>query len=209
LKSAEFPFRVRIGVTGHRALPGEQRLRARIREVLAARTRELLDPPSAREHRRSALAYTVVSSLAEGADCLVVEEVLKTANSELEAVLPLAAEDYLRDFSTRGAKARSRQLLDRARKTIVLNMADPNSGLDDFREKAYEEAGRYVVDHCDLLIAVWNGMPARGRGGTAEIVSYARSIGRPLLIVPTEIAEEIRVEKGSGVSGHDLSQHVR
>ena len=42
------------------------------------------------------------------------------------------------------------------------------------REKAYERVGRYVVDRCDVLIALWDGERSRGHGGTAEIVDYAR-----------------------------------
>jgi hypothetical protein len=34
-----------------------------------------------------------------------------------------------------------------------------------------------------VLLAVWNGEPSRGRGGTAEIVGYAREIGRPVIII--------------------------
>ena len=51
------------------------------------------------------------------------------------------------------------------------------------RRDAYANAGRYVVDHCDLLIAVWNGEPSRERGGTAEIVQYALKQNRPILRV--------------------------
>ena len=44
----------------------------------------------------------------------------------------------------------------------------------DSRTEAYEQAGRYIVEHSDVLLAVWDGLPARGRGGTAEIVAWAR-----------------------------------
>jgi hypothetical protein len=40
-----------------------------------------------------------------------------------------------------------------------------------------------VVARCDLLVAVWNGAPARGLGGTADIVSYARECGRATVII--------------------------
>jgi len=36
-----------------------------------------------------------------------------------------------------------------------------------------------VVDLADLLIAVWDGKPARGPGGTADVVAYAASAGKP------------------------------
>ena len=51
------------------------------------------------------------------------------------------------------------------------------------RLAAYEQVGRYVVDHCDVLIAVWDGQQSHQRGGTAEVVRYALSENRPVLRV--------------------------
>ncbi|NJR75069.1 MAG: hypothetical protein HC773_18405 [Scytonema sp. CRU_2_7] len=41
-------------------------------------------------------------------------------------------------------------------------------------EESYFEAGKQLVDTVDFLVAVWDGKPARGLGGTADIVKYAR-----------------------------------
>ena len=38
-------------------------------------------------------------------------------------------------------------------------------------------AARATVAHCDMLIAVWDGRPPRGRGGTAEVVDLAVAAG--------------------------------
>jgi hypothetical protein len=45
-------------------------------------------------------------------------------------------------------------------------------------DAAYEEAGRIIVDEGDQVLAVWDGQPADGRGGTGDIVAYALSTGR-------------------------------
>ena len=37
--------------------------------------------------------------------------------------------------------------------------------------------GRATVAHCDLLVAVWDGLPPRGRGGTGEVVQLAITRG--------------------------------
>ena len=37
--------------------------------------------------------------------------------------------------------------------------------------------GRATVAHCDVLIAVWDGLPPRGRGGTGEVVQLALTRG--------------------------------
>jgi hypothetical protein len=51
--------------------------------------------------------------------------------------------------------------------------------LDDFAapSAAYERVGQAVVEGCDVLLALWDGAPSGGRGGTAEIVHYARRRG--------------------------------
>ncbi|WP_344967343.1 hypothetical protein [Salinactinospora qingdaonensis] len=49
--------------------------------------------------------------------------------------------------------------------------------------EAHLAAGQYMVDHCDALYAVWDGEPARGPGGTADIVAYAHERGCPVKVV--------------------------
>jgi len=43
---------------------------------------------------------------------------------------------------------------------------------------AYLAASQYLIDRCDLLVAVWDGSPPTGSGGTADAVAYAREQGR-------------------------------
>jgi hypothetical protein len=47
-------------------------------------------------------------------------------------------------------------------------------------EDAYLAAGQRVVDLSDIVLAVWNGNPAKGKGGTADVVAYAIHRGVPL-----------------------------
>ena len=91
------------------------------------------------------------------------------------------AEEYARDFQSEASKQDFRYLLARARDNDRWQAPD---GLE--REEAYERAGRYVVDRCDALIAVWDGEQSRGRGGTAEIVGYAQKQGVPIAWVHTK-----------------------
>jgi hypothetical protein len=44
-------------------------------------------------------------------------------------------------------------------------------------EEAHMAGGRAVVDNSDVLVAVWDGQPARGHGGTADVMAYARQRG--------------------------------
>lgn len=155
------PYRLRVGVTGHRRLPDEEALTGQVRRALQ-RIRELL--PSS---PYTPVLFTVISPLAEGADRLVAREVLKVEGADLEVPVPLPREEYLRDFQSDESKREFDDLLSRAREVTEL-------GPSESREKAYESVGRYVVHRCDVLIALWNGEGSRGQGGTAEIVEYAR-----------------------------------
>ena len=84
------------------------------------------------------------------------------------AVLPLPADNYEDDFATEASRDEFRTLLGRA---VRHEIVGPDAG--GSRESAYERAGHRVVDASDLLLALWDGEPSRGRGGTAEIIDYA------------------------------------
>ncbi len=44
-------------------------------------------------------------------------------------------------------------------------------------------ANRHLLRHADLLYAVWDGRPARGWGGTADVVREARELGLPVEVI--------------------------
>lgn len=96
------------------------------------------------------------------------------AGGALEIIVP--AVDYESTFIDAEDRTNYEELLAGAARVEICPFTDPS-------ESAFLYAGRRVVDRCDTLIAIWDGAPARGRGGTADIVSYARSIGRDVEIV--------------------------
>ena len=179
------PFALTVGVTGHRleAIPTARRadVEARIAgaleriesEALALRQRErhlfASDPPT----------FTLVSPLAEGADQMAAEAAL-ARGWQLQAVLPFDRETYLADFNDEDSRTRFRRLVEAASCTLEL----PGSPDDDL--EAYVMAGRGTVAHCDILIAVWDGLPPRGRGGTGEIVELAIQRGTAIIHIPVE-----------------------
>lgn len=118
----------------------------------------------------------MVSALAEGADRVVAGELLKRKGTQLEVVLPLPQDDYLRDFGSPESVEQFDHLKSRAVQTDVIRTARS-------RQQAYELAGRAVVDRSDAVIVVWDGKPGRGRGGTAEIYSYAQRWHKPVLLI--------------------------
>jgi hypothetical protein len=117
----------------------------------------------------------VRSALAQGADRLVVEQILQRRDARLVAVLPLTPADYETDFEPEGQVVFAR-LLERAHEILVVDAVSS-------REEAYELAGQTIVETSDVLVALWDGGPSRGRGGTAEIVRYARDRQVPVEVV--------------------------
>jgi len=153
--------------------------------------------------RSTPVRLCVLSPLAEGADRLVVREVLKVPESILEVVLPLQKDDYMQDFGTSESTEEFEQLLSQAGSVKILPYKTE-------RTEAYEQLGRYVVDQCDVLIALWDGKPAAGRGGTDEIVQYARETGCPLIWVHTKELGQVTLELGRGLSSrpfYDLDEY--
>ncbi|MFO7742598.1 MAG: hypothetical protein R6X31_09830 [Anaerolineae bacterium] len=151
-----------IGVTGHRFLRHTDRVIAGVDRAIDRIEDAFGAHPSA-----------VISALAEGADRLVVDRVLARSEAKLIIALPLPQSDYTRDFDSSESIQMFLDFLARAHSVITLPLAAT-------RNEAYAAAGVYVLDHCDALIAVWDGQPAQGTGGTAEIVAEARRRGLPL-----------------------------
>jgi hypothetical protein len=63
------------------------------------------------------------------------------------------------------------------------------SGAAEDRTAAYLHCGLCTVDRADLVMAVWDRNPARGVGGTAEVVEYARSKKKPLILIHPDRCE--------------------
>jgi hypothetical protein len=138
-------------------------------------------PPQALPHIDEALssvlasygAPTGVCSLAAGADQLFARTII-AHRGKLQAVIPCRG--YEASFADESDRQGYRILLEEATRVIELDFPAPS-------EEAYFTAGRTVVDTCEHLIAIWDGQPSRGLGGTADIVSYAREANRPLTVI--------------------------
>lgn len=114
--------------------------------------------------------FVGVSCLAIGADQIFAETVLEKGG-ELLFVQP--TKDYESSFDPVNLD-RFRHL---RRSSSVLEM--PRI---DATEQAYLEAGKKVVDISDYIMAIWDGFPAEGKGGTADIVSYAVQNRKPTMV---------------------------
>jgi hypothetical protein len=139
---------MRYGITGHRRLPP------------AAADFALRHWSDTLPGGQSVLG---VSSLAEGADQLFAEHVL-ALGGRLEVIEPCV--DYARSFATAAARHRYGRLVRAATEIITLPYPGPG-------REAYLAAGLVVVERCDHLFALWDGLATRGLGGTGDVVRYA------------------------------------
>lgn len=174
---------IRIGVTGHRIFSNEQIIREKVNEVFLEINNML---------ENTSYNLIAVSPLAEGADRIVAEEILawKGKKNFLEVIIPMDEKEYLNDFKTQKSKNEFFKLLNQAKSIQTLKMGKT-------RNESYENVGRAIVNNCNLLIAIWDGEVAAGRGGTEEIVNYARKVGRSLFWINSntyKIKKEINTD---------------
>src|ERR1700679_2914466 len=172
-----------VGFSGHRQLSDPAGVAKAIAEVLE-------------DLRRQAPGeWIAMSSAAAGADLIFVKTALEIGLG-WEAVLPLPLVDFERDFSP-AEWPEVRALLARAEHMEISN--EPGS-----REEAYLSGGFEIVNNCDVLLAVWDGQSARGKGGTADIVNYARAMGRPVVILNPD-SRALRRENFDSLRLHDMN----
>ncbi|MEV0897348.1 hypothetical protein [Actinoplanes sp. NPDC049802] len=150
-----------IGVTGH------IRLRPATHRLILRELVELLSGYP-RVHG--------VTCLAEGSDQIFARAV-RACRGTFDVVLPVPA-------ATAPPAAPPPRLLRQARRVTRLEVAGPP-------EAAYEAASREVVERSDVLVAIWDGDPTGGRGGTAETVEWAKAMGRRVVRVWPEGAERL------------------
>ncbi|MFP4390125.1 MAG: hypothetical protein ACLFPR_14425 [Desulfococcaceae bacterium] len=141
--------------------------------------------------RRDSAPLILLSPLAEGVDRLVAEILLNSfsPSSELRVLLPFSQPAYEKTFHDPAAILPFRNLLQRARSVETMPPV-PNSVPED----AFLACGKAVVDRTDILLAIWDGRPAKGRGGTGEVVAYARKIGKPLAWIFSDPPFSLRFE---------------
>lgn len=166
-----------LGVTGHRQLdPGDAAALGANIEALVKRFAAGV-AAAATAHRvfdeECPPVLRLVSPLASGADQIAAQAAL-AQRCPLTAILPFAPAEYTGDFDD-AAKAAFAALLPAAETVRVLPGCRTDSGL------AYRRAGEATVAAADIMLAVWDGLPPRGPGGTAEIVDLAVRKGVPVI----------------------------
>lgn len=185
------PFVMTLGVTGHRLSRIPVHLHAHVYGRIIAVIESLKtvalgvasegapyfapDPPSLR----------ILSALADGADRWVADAAI-AAGFTLDAVLPFAPEIYEVDFPEGSERDSMRALFALSDRRLIL------PGRREAEVEAYAMAGEALVAHSTIIIAVWDGEPGKGWGGTADVVETAVDSGVPVIQVPPDPTKPIR-----------------
>jgi len=158
--AVRLPTTLAIGFTGHRKLPDEAKCRDAIRNVL-------LEWKS-----RAPGAVYGVTSAAAGGDLLFAEACLDL-NLPFRVFLPMAKDRFREDFDETDWV--------RAENVFLKALSVEVTGAGENKEESYYECGIETVQQSQLLIALWDGGPSHGLGGTADMVHFAREQGRPVV----------------------------
>ncbi|HYS47436.1 MAG TPA: hypothetical protein VEM36_01535 [Xanthobacteraceae bacterium] len=174
----DIPYRLPlvIGATGHRDLRDEDilELKRAVAGVIERLKRDYLGGDTE-------TPIIVLSSLAEGADRLIAQ-VAMDHGAKLIAPLPMPSDEYRRDFVPGlkpDAAAEFDRLKNQAIAAPVMRFAADNLPENVHEESRralqYREVGIYVIRHCHVLIALWNGDEEEAAvGGTTEVVRFRR-----------------------------------
>jgi uncharacterized membrane protein (DUF485 family) len=158
--SVQLPATLAIGFTGHRKLPDEHKSRENIRKVLLEWKSKV---PGA--------VYGLTSAAA-GGDLLFAETCIEL-NLPIRVFLPMPREKFREDFDE-PTWARAECVFEKAVSVEVI-------GAGEEVTERYYECGIETVRQSQLLVALWDGGPSQGLGGTADMVHFAREQGWPVI----------------------------
>lgn len=147
-------------VTGHRDLPQNQ-----INYVKAALLREI--------EKSVADGFTCfMSGVAEGVDQYFVEIVMEKQkdNPELELIAVLPYQKRLENLKEKG---HTYEMLEACRDVVVIQ--------EEYQPSVYSHRNRYMVEHSDRVIAVYDG---REKGGTVRTIRFAHQMKKELREIP-------------------------
>ena len=147
-------------VSGHRDIPADET--APVKEALRQEIEKAVND-----------GFTAfLSGFADGVDQYFAEIILElqdeNPNLKLIAVLP-----YQKRMDSLCQKEHTNALLDACAEVIVIQ--------DEYRPNVYAKRNRYMVEHSDRVIAVYDG---REKGGTVKTIRFAHQFRKELREIP-------------------------
>lgn len=125
-----------VGFTGHRQVDDEPGVARAMQAVLAGLKSE------------AGVEWLALSSVAAGSDILFARTALALGLG-WEAVLPLPPAEFRRDFDEQSWREVETLMAEAEHVRII--------GERPGREDAYLDCGMEAVNHCDVLLTVWDG----------------------------------------------------
>ena len=150
-----------VGITGQRDLSkfDSERLKNRIcSELLSLK------------HKHD--VNIMLNSIAKGADQLCAEIGIALG---YELVCPLPFDDYRGDFAGNDLTVYDKLISESKSVIMVSNIKN--------KDDAYLAAGKYVVDNCDVLIAIWDRAQQTSICGTMAIMNYAKEKQKKVIVI--------------------------
>jgi hypothetical protein len=172
--------RLRLGVTGHRLNQLPEAAHPKVRAAIDRALEEAAAAALQAGHGHSKLL--LISALAEGADRIAAHAAL-ARHWRMISPLPFKRARYEEDFPDSVDEFRALYRRAVARHEIDGEKLAAEHGVS---AAGYAAVGREIVAHSDVLLAVWNGKPPKGPGGTAEVCALALQKGAPVLWIDAD-----------------------
>lgn len=172
----QYKNRYTVGITGHRDLLESET--GIYKEQIKTYLNQL--------QQKVDKALLLVSPLADGADRLFIEAG-KELNIDYISVLPMPIHMYADDFSLTSLEEFNTLLIG-AREYEVCDFANDNNeenckNYGENRDNQYLEVGHQIAS-CDDMVTLWDGIDNGKIGGTADIISYRKSLGKRYKYIP-------------------------
>ena len=180
--SSALPLFHVVGFSGHRSVEDPAGVARALTAALEALRREAPGE------------WLALSSVADGSDQMFVAQA-RSLGFSWHAILPLPKAEFQKDFSPADWSAVETMLRHAEHVRVIAE--------NGTREDAYLDCGMETVNGADVLLVVWDGQPARGKGGTADVVEYARALGKPIMVIAAATLE-VRRENFEKLKRDDL-----
>jgi hypothetical protein len=176
----KLPLAFRVGVVGHRDIANAEAIAAVVKSTLE-RIAASVHHVARSEPRLFDTQHTVlrlVCSMAKGGDVLAAR-VAHELGFELCCPLP-----FTRDELEPEDRAAFATFIEQNRSARVVEFE--LDGSTAHRPQAHADAAAIIVWQSELLLALWDGKPAAGDGGTGQTVLRALEHGLPVIWVHTD-----------------------
>lgn len=184
------PIILNVAVTGHRAAVLTAPLVRTLRPVVYVVFRQLREATLSLQRSEAEFCSSTTAQLrlhtplATGAD-QIAAICARSSGYFVRALLPFEAGEYRKDFADGDELDMFEQALEAADEIVAL----PGQRSDI--ESAYFVVGATLVRTADVLIAIWDGEPGRGPGGTANVVELALNSSTPVIHLQIDHASDI------------------